>query len=1179
MTLEKIPVLKGRKKVYNCETCGLSQNKFKNEENLEAEILIVRDFPSEVDVRFKNYFATTEGKYLKQSLLKAEIDLSKCYFTYALLCNLPKPPKNLPIDSIKSCGSNLVSLIKQLHNLKLIITCGEYGFKLFLNKSQLSKYRGELFRKNDLSIFPVYDPKYILTNKPEEATFINDLIKAKKIVNNEISVGKDIDFLLCKTVDDLEYTKKKLDEAEYYTFDIETVGGDYGLDPFSSHNKIMTIGFTTNTLESFCIPIDHPESELKDRELIIEYLKNILSNNSKRIAHNCLHFGTTVLMADGSKRLISDLVNNKFAGKVLSFNLKTNKVEAKSITNWFKIKDKNVLWMRIITENSINGYNCIQSPRLTHDHKVFTKEEGFIQTQFVQKGYHILTTLPSLNEVQKQVIIGSTLGDGSLLLGKTAKAKNAHFKVGHSDKQKDYLLWKEHLLKNISKGIIIRDNNRGFSSRINSKLHSFYTKSLPELTNIRKKFYFDKTNKKEISKELLNELTSLGIAIWYMDDGSNYKTTTRLHTCCFSDNSIDNIIDYFKIKYGIPLKKKKRITGYDLCIYNKIDGSKFFDIISEYIIPSMEYKIPQYYKNSNIGTSLSKLDNIDFIEYSYTKVLSIESAPLNNKVKGNKYDKYCIEVEDNHNFFTTLGLVSNSKFDSKNLTTLLGLPVTNIYADTLLASSTLNQGNRNSNSLKRLAVELLGYAENYSPLEDGIENDKRPLIDLSKYNCEDTYNTVLIYEILMTKLKEENLYDLFFNVVMKGNEALTDIELSGSAIDLEYGNKLLLKYEEKKLEILNKLLLYPEIVEIVDFNIGSPDHICQLLYDKFKLKCHKFTATGKRSADIDALVALTDAHPFVADLLLYKKYDKCISTYVTPLTADHLKNDGKIHCGYHQDTTATGRLSSSAPNLQNIPSRGEQGKEIKKMFIPSKKGWYILQADYSQIELRISAIETLDPVMIQAYKEFGDLHITTAKEVLGKSIITKEDRNKAKPINFGLIYLQSAQGFVKYAKKSYGITFTLAEAETTIKKFFSTYKGLTPWHNKTIEFAKKYGYVTNMFGRKRIIANINSKNSYDRGSAERQAVNHPIQSVPAEMMVLSLYYVNKFLKSKGMLSKIINTVHDSMILECPPEELYKVAKIIKTIMENIPTPFEKIIPIVADLEYGYNWGELESFKF
>ena len=806
MTLDKISSTKSKKKVYGCETCGLSQNKFKNEGNLDAEILIVRDFPSEVDIRFKNYFGTIDGKYLKQALTKAEIDISNCYFTYTLLCNLPKIPNNLPIDSVKSCGTNLISLISQMPNLKLIIPMGDYSFKFFLNKSQLKKYRGELFRKNDLNIFPMYDPKYIMVNKPEEAKFFNDLVKARKILNNEISAGKDIEFLLCKTVEDLEYTKRTLETAEYYAFDIETIGVEYGLDAFSPHNKIMTIGFTTDSMESFCIPIDHPESELKDRSLTIEYIKNILNNNSKRIAHH-------------------------------------------------------------------------------------------------------------------------------------------------------------------------------------------------------------------------------------------------------------------------------------------------------------------------------------------------------------------------------------AKFDVKNITTLLGLPITTVYADTMLASSVLNQGNGNSNSLKRLSVELLGYAENYSVMESGVENDKISLIDLAKYNCEDTVNAVLIYEILMSRLKDENLYDLFFDIVMKGNEALTEVELNGAKIDIEYGKSLLKKYEKCKEEVLTKLLSYPETTEIEEFNIKSSDHIGKLLYDKFKLKCHKLTASGKRSADIDALVVLTDEHPFVADLLLYKKYEKCISTYVMPLTEDHLKNDGKIHCGYHQDTTATGRLSAVSPNLQNIPSRGELGKEIKKMFIPSNNGWYILQADYSQVELRISAIETLDKTMIAAYKEFGDLHVTTAKEVLGKSTITKEDRNKAKPVNFGLIYLQSAKGFVKYAKKSYGITFTLSEAESIIKKFFNTYRGLTPWHNKTIQFVKKYGYAINLFGRKRLIANINSTDGYTRGAAERQSVNFPIQSVPAEMMVLSLYYVNKFLKDKGMKSKIINTVHDSMILECPPEELQTTARIVKTIMENIPTPFEKIIPIVADLEYGFNWGELESFKF
>lgn len=842
-----------RKKVYDCNLCGLDTNNYVNTGNLDSEILIVRDFPATTEIQYKNYFATTEGRYLKQSLEKAEIDLSKCYFTYTLLCNLPKPPRaNLPIDQIKSCGSNLINLIQTLPNLKLIVTCGEYGFKFFSNKSQLKKHRGEMFKKDKLNIFSVFDPKYILTNKQEEKTFINDLIKAHKIVNGEIKAGQDIKFLLCKTTEDLDYAKQKLNEAEYYAFDIETLGGEYGLDAFSPNNKIMTIGFTTDKLESFCIPIDHPEALVNvffTKIAARKYLDEALHNNSKRVGHN-------------------------------------------------------------------------------------------------------------------------------------------------------------------------------------------------------------------------------------------------------------------------------------------------------------------------------------------------------------------------------------ARFDVRNLMKLLDLSSIDVYFDTMLASSILNQGNGNSNSLKRLAIEHLGYAENYSVLEEGVENDKISLGDLARYNCEDTHNTILLYRILNERLKEEELSDLFYDIVMPGNEVLTDIELNGSKIDTAYGNKLLVKYEENKKTLMYKLqhhvsfhsviaygkTLHPERKNEIDsityenkedsalyksislcyemdnktneVNINSNDSLATYIYDTLGLKCPKLTETGKRSTDVESLNRLSN-HPFVADLLLYKKYEKAIGTYITPLIQVHLKYDSKIHCNYNQAVTTTGRLSSNSPNLQNVPSRGEMGKDIKKLFVPSEVDWVLLQADYSQVELRMAAILANEPVMLDAYANDKDIHRITAATVLNKDIkdITDEDRQKAKAVAFGFLYGGSAQGFVGYAKKSYGVDFTLEQAEQVRNKFFRLYSALPKWYEKIWKDCRRNNYVKSLFGRKRIIDNINSKNSYLRGAAERQSINHPDQGSCADMLLLALYHINRYLKEKNIRAKIINTVHDSIILECHKDDLMRTAKIVKTIMENIPTPFEKLCPIKAELEYGPNWGELQKLKF
>lgn len=843
-----------RKKVYDCTTCKLDQNKIPvfGDTNT-SEVLIVRNFPSLVELKYKSPFASQEGRFLKQSLIDAGLPVENCVVSYSLLCNLPKLPFTLPIDQVKSCGLNLIALIEQMPNLKLIIAIGDYPQKFFLGKAQPKKTRGELFKKNNLNIFPIYDIEYVLNNKNEIEIFNNDLIKARKIVNNEIKAGQDIKFLLCKTIEDLDYAKQRLNKSEYYAFDIETIGGDYGLDAFSSHNKIMTVGFTTDKLESFCFPVDHPEAVNVDRYLIVTFLDEILHNNSKRIGHNI-------------------------------------------------------------------------------------------------------------------------------------------------------------------------------------------------------------------------------------------------------------------------------------------------------------------------------------------------------------------------------------KFDNKITSKLLDIAPITAYADTMLAAALFSQGDGSANGLKRLAVEFLGYAGNYADNNYCHDNSKVPLNDLARYNCEDTHNTLLVYNILMEKLKQEELHDLFFAVVMPGNEVLTDIELTGSKIDVAQGNKLLKQYEDSKNLLLGNLYepgrfraikklatdLYPEkeneiqkwtykeytedqnsfiksvklLTEFENikaqdfFNINSSNDIASFIYDELKLKCPKLTDTGKRSVDVDSLKKLESQSSFVADLLEYRKYEKAIGTYITPLIQDHLKSDGKIHCNYNQAIAATGRLTSSTPNLQNIPSRGDIGKDVKKMFIPSHPDWYILQADYSQVELRMAAILANETVMIDAYANDKDIHKITAATVLNKPIeeVTKEDRQKAKAVAFGFLYGGSAKGFVSYAKKSYGVDFTLEQAEKVRDKFFKLYSALPAWYNKIWKDCRKTGYAKSLFGRKRKIENINSNNSYDRGSAERQAINHPDQSSCADMLILALYNINKYFKTNNMKSRIINTVHDSIILECPPNELMKTAKVAKTIMENVSVPFEKLCPIKADLEYGRNWGELETLK-
>ena len=798
-----------KKKVYDCTTCKLTGPKVVDHGNLEtAEVLIVVDPPTSVEIKYNKPLAGRAFRLMANSLNRTGFDLNKCYFTSSLLCQLP-PRKDPTPTQIKSCGINILDKMSKMPNLKMVITCGKWPLKFFLNKSNPRAVRGELFTKNDINIFPIYDPYYILDNIQEREVMEVDLTRARQIIDKGIK-KKKIKYTLCKTLNDLRETKAILLKAKKISFDIESRGGEYGLDLFTDKNFITTIAFTNEKLENFCIPVDHPESPLlKHRDEVVATIKAIMESPIKKIAHHM-------------------------------------------------------------------------------------------------------------------------------------------------------------------------------------------------------------------------------------------------------------------------------------------------------------------------------------------------------------------------------------KFDSKGVKMFLGITTKNFYFDTALANSVLSKGNGDSNKLKRLAIEHLGYVNDYGIIKDDAPLDKEPLAIVAEYNCEDTENTMLLYEIFKPRLKEEELDVYFKELVMKGCEGLSDTEMNGIKIDLTYGEKLSEKYVSRSAELKAKLLSYPEVKELEEatgeeFNLESPKQLATLLFDKFKLPVIKQTKTG-RSTDVDTMKALEEKHTFIPELQAFKKSTKLVSTYIVNLTEKHLKEDGKIHCSFNQDVTRTGRLSSSQPNMQNQPSRGEIGKDLKKIFVSSFEGGSLIQADYSQIELRVAAIIANEKGMLNIYADDGDIHTAMAAFITGKSEadVTDEERSAAKPVNFGFLYGQEAKGFVTSAKRDYDVDFTLQEATRIRDRYFKMYTSLEGWYKSTWAYARKTNYVKTLFGRKRTIFNLHSTNKFLQHKAENQAINTPVQGTAGEMCILAIYHINKFLKEKGMRSMIVNTVHDSIILDCPKEEVMKTAWIAKTIMENVPVPFDKPIPMKADIEIGPSWGALKK---
>ena len=323
-----------------------------------------------------------------------------------------------------------------------------------------------------------------------------------------------------------------------------------------------------------------------------------------------------------------------------------------------------------------------------------------------------------------------------------------------------------------------------------------------------------------------------------------------------------------------------------------------------------------------------------------------------------------------------------------------------------------------------------------------------------------------------------------------------------------------------------------------EFNINSPKQVGNILFDKMQLKSKKKRGKAKNSTSAEVLTALSDEYEIAKLILDYRKYAKLKSTYTEALPALVSPIDGRIHTSYNQTVTTTGRLSSSNPNLQNIPIRTEEGNKIRQAFVPSDSANYlIMSADYSQIELRLLAHVSEDEHLIEAFNSGIDVHTLTASKVFEVPIeeVTKEMRYKAKAVNFGIVYGQSKYGLAKALK------ITPAEAENFINKYFETYPKINEYMSKMVELVEKQGYVETIFGRRRYLDNeINSPNAMIREFAKRAAINHPMQGSASDLIKLAMIDFSKRLKDNNLKSKLIIQVHDELVIEIAKDELEQV---------------------------------------
>lgn len=434
--------------------------------------------------------------------------------------------------------------------------------------------------------------------------------------------------------------------------------------------------------------------------------------------------------------------------------------------------------------------------------------------------------------------------------------------------------------------------------------------------------------------------------------------------------------------------------------------------------------------------------------------------------------------------------------------------------------------------------------------------------DICDYACEDADITLRLKNILEKEIKEAGIEELFYKIEMPLIPVLAYMERNGARIDtnaLRETSALL----GKRLDEIEEEI-FTQAGEA--FNIASPKQVGDILFSKLKIVDKpKKTKTGQFVTSEEVLAQLQNRHPIVKNILQYRGLKKLLSTYIDSLPALVSSRTGKIHTSYNQTVTATGRLSSSNPNLQNIPIRDEEGKEVRKAFIPDD-GCLFLSVDYSQIELRIMAHLSGDGNMIEDFRSGYDIHAATAAKIYKKPIeeVTKDERRKAKVANFGIIYGISVFGLAER------MNVNRFEAKTLIDNYFETYKGVADYIEKCKQEAKLNGYVETVFKRKRYLPDINSHNAVVRGYAERNAVNAPIQGSAADIIKVAMINIYRRMKERQMRSTMILQVHDELNFNVVPEEKEAVQALV---VEEMQQAFAMKVPLVADYGWGANWLE------
>ncbi len=495
-----------------------------------------------------------------------------------------------------------------------------------------------------------------------------------------------------------------------------------------------------------------------------------------------------------------------------------------------------------------------------------------------------------------------------------------------------------------------------------------------------------------------------------------------------------------------------------------------------------------------------------------------------------------------------------------------GIELGNVAFDTMVAAYLINPA-RGRYKLDDLALEYLSLKK--IPIAELIGSGKKqcsmrevPLDEVAPYACEDADVTLRLKAELEPQLRDTALLELFREIEMPLVGVLAEMETWGVAVDTALLATMSVEFQKRLDAIVRKVY---ELAE-ESFNLNSPKQLSVILFDKLGLPVQKRTKTGP-STDVEVLEKLAQLHPLPRELLNYRQLAKLKSTYVDALPALVNPKTGRIHTSFNQTIAATGRLSSSSPNLQNIPVRTEEGRRIREAFVPGKMGWLLLAADYSQIELRVFAHLAREEAMIEAFRRGEDIHAVTASLIYEVELgdVTPEMRHRAKTVNFGIIYGQQAFGLSQFLQVPVG------EAQAFIDAYYDRYERVRAYMDETVAAAEKTGYVETICKRRRYVPELGSSSNQTRALGRRIAINTPIQGSAADIIKIAMIRIEQRLHHEKLRAQMIMQIHDELIFEIPKEEEDTIRELVVGEMESV---MDLRVPLKVDVKSGRTWGEV-----